>query len=98
MNFFCGEKPTGEKTREDRRCTRCDAQPGLVLRILDPAVAAPFACSNASAANALGATKPARPPMKLLTEYLDRAINLECLAASEQDPELKTQLLNQAAA
>jgi hypothetical protein len=36
--------------------------------------------------------------MKLLTEYLDRAINLERLAASEQDPELKTQLLNQAAA
>jgi hypothetical protein len=37
-------------------------------------------------------------PVKLLTEYLDRAINLERLAASEQDSEFKTQLLNQAAA
>jgi hypothetical protein len=36
MNFYCGEKPTGEKTREGRRCTRCDAQPGLVLQILNP--------------------------------------------------------------
>jgi hypothetical protein len=36
--------------------------------------------------------------MKLLTEYLDRAINLERLAASEQDSKFKTELLNQAAA
>jgi hypothetical protein len=36
--------------------------------------------------------------VKLLTEYLDRAISLERLAASEQDSEFKTQLLNQAAA
>jgi hypothetical protein len=36
--------------------------------------------------------------MKLLTEYLDRAINLERLAASEQDSTFKTQLLDQAAA
>jgi hypothetical protein len=36
--------------------------------------------------------------MKLLVEYLDRAVNLERLAASEQDSTFKTQLLNQAAA
>lgn len=36
--------------------------------------------------------------MKLLTEYLDRAITLERLAASEQDSSFKTQLINQAAA
>jgi hypothetical protein len=36
--------------------------------------------------------------MKLLTEYLDRAIDLERLAASEHDSEFKTQLLHQAAA
>jgi hypothetical protein len=38
------------------------------------------------------------PAMKLLTEYLERAINLERLAASEQDSKFKTELLNQAAA
>jgi hypothetical protein len=36
--------------------------------------------------------------MKQLTEYLDRAVDLERLAANEQDTEFKTQLLNQAAA
>jgi hypothetical protein len=36
--------------------------------------------------------------MKLLTEYLERAVNLERLAASEQDSTFKTELLNQAAA
>jgi hypothetical protein len=36
--------------------------------------------------------------MKLLTEYLERAISLERLAASEQDSKFKTQLLDQAAA
>jgi hypothetical protein len=36
--------------------------------------------------------------MKLLTEYLERAITLERLAASEKDSDFKTQLLNQAAA
>jgi hypothetical protein len=36
--------------------------------------------------------------MKLLTEYLDRAIDLERLAATEQDSNFKTQLFNQAAA
>jgi len=36
--------------------------------------------------------------MKLLTEYLERAVSLERLAASEQDSDFKTQLLNQAAA
>jgi hypothetical protein len=35
--------------------------------------------------------------MKLLTEYLDRAITLERLAASEQDSQFKTELLKQAA-
>jgi len=36
--------------------------------------------------------------MKLLTEYLDRAVALERLAAGEQDSTFKDQLLNQAAA
>jgi hypothetical protein len=36
--------------------------------------------------------------MKLLTEYLDRALNLERLAADEQDSKFKAELLNQAAA
>jgi hypothetical protein len=35
--------------------------------------------------------------MKLLTEYLDRAVNLERLAAGEQDSTFRTQLLKQAA-
>jgi hypothetical protein len=38
------------------------------------------------------------PAMKLLTEYLERAVTLERLAADEQDSKFKTQLLNQAAA
>jgi hypothetical protein len=36
--------------------------------------------------------------MKQLTEYLDRAVSLERLAADEQDPVFKAELLNQAAA
>ena len=36
--------------------------------------------------------------MKLLTEYLDRALSLERLAAGERDSAFKAQLLNQAAA
>jgi len=36
--------------------------------------------------------------MKLLTEYLERALSLEKLAADEQDAAFKTALLNQAAA
>jgi hypothetical protein len=36
--------------------------------------------------------------MKLLTEYLDRAVSLERLAASAPDSNFKSQLLNQAAA
>jgi hypothetical protein len=36
--------------------------------------------------------------MKLLTEYLDRAVGLERLAAGEKDSAFKTQLLDQAAA
>jgi len=38
------------------------------------------------------------PAMKLLTEYLERAVNLERLAASEDDSKFKTELLNQATA
>lgn len=36
--------------------------------------------------------------MKLLTEYLERAVSLERLAANETDPTFKQQLLVQAAA
>jgi hypothetical protein len=36
--------------------------------------------------------------MKLLNEYLERAVSLESLAANEQDSTFKDQLLNQAAA
>jgi hypothetical protein len=36
--------------------------------------------------------------MKLLTEYLERAISLECLAGSESDSKFKAELLDQAAA
>lgn len=36
--------------------------------------------------------------MKLLTEYLERAVSLELLAADERDSTFKVQLLNQAAA
>jgi hypothetical protein len=36
--------------------------------------------------------------MKLLTEYLERAVSIERLAASEPDSKFKTELLNQAAA
>jgi hypothetical protein len=36
--------------------------------------------------------------MKWLTEYLERAITLERLAASEQNSAFKTQLIDQAAA
>jgi len=36
--------------------------------------------------------------MKLLTEYLERAVTLERLAADEHDAAFKGQLLNQAAA
>jgi hypothetical protein len=36
--------------------------------------------------------------MKLLTEYLERAVNLEAMAANEPDSTFKTQLLEQAAA
>ena len=34
--------------------------------------------------------------MKLLTEYLERAVQLEALAADETDPVFKGQLLSQA--
>jgi hypothetical protein len=36
--------------------------------------------------------------MKLLTEYLERAVSLERLAAGEADTTFRTELLNQAAA
>jgi hypothetical protein len=36
--------------------------------------------------------------MKLLTEYLERAVSLERMAAAEQDSAFKTQLLSQAEA
>ena len=36
--------------------------------------------------------------MKMLTEYLERALSLESMADSEQNPEFKAQLLEQAAA
>ena len=36
--------------------------------------------------------------MNQLTEYLDRAVSLEHLAADERDSAFKVQLLNQAAA
>ena len=36
--------------------------------------------------------------MKLLTEYLERAVALERLAADEPDSEFRDQLLNQATA
>jgi hypothetical protein len=36
--------------------------------------------------------------MKLLTEYLECAVNLERLAAGEQDSKFRAELLNQAAA
>jgi hypothetical protein len=42
--------------------------------------------------------QPDERRMKLLTEYIERAANLERLAADEQDSEFKTQLLKQAAA
>jgi hypothetical protein len=40
----------------------------------------------------------AKPTMKMLTEYLERAVSLERLAANEPDSNFRTQLLNQAAA
>jgi hypothetical protein len=36
--------------------------------------------------------------MKLLAEYLERAVSLERLAANEEDPRFKSQLLHQAGA
>jgi hypothetical protein len=36
--------------------------------------------------------------MKLLTQYLERAVHFEQLAAAEADPKLKEQLLEQAKA
>jgi hypothetical protein len=36
--------------------------------------------------------------MKMLNEYLERAVSLEQLAADEQDPAFKDQLLKQAQA
>ena len=36
--------------------------------------------------------------MKMVAEYLEKALNFELLAAGEADPTLKANLLNQAAA
>jgi hypothetical protein len=36
MNFYNGGKLAGKETREDLRCIKCDAQPLLVLKMLDP--------------------------------------------------------------
>jgi hypothetical protein len=36
MNYYNGNKLSGKETREDRRCEKCDAQPRLVLNMLDP--------------------------------------------------------------
>lgn len=36
MNYLSKTYLTGRKTIEDRRCSRCDAQPKLVSRMLDP--------------------------------------------------------------
>ena len=62
MNFFSSDKPAGKETREDRRCQRCDAQPGWSARYSIRVPEGVSACSNASAANAPGAIKagPAR--------------------------------------
>ena len=35
MNYFSSEKFSGSTTREERRC-RCDAQPKLVFKMMDP--------------------------------------------------------------
>ena len=36
MNFYNGGKLAGKEIREDLRCIKCDAQPLLVLKMLDP--------------------------------------------------------------
>jgi hypothetical protein len=36
MNYYNGDKLSGKEIREDRRCVKCDAQPLMVLRMLDP--------------------------------------------------------------
>jgi hypothetical protein len=40
---------------------------------------------------------PLEPAIRLVTEYIDRAVNLERLAAGEQDAKFKAELLHQAA-
>jgi hypothetical protein len=37
------------------------------------------------------------PPVKLLTEYIERALKMEVLAEGETDPKFKADLLKQAA-
>jgi hypothetical protein len=36
MNFFSGGKLFGAETREDRRCAKCDAEPRLIHKMLEP--------------------------------------------------------------
>ena len=56
-------------------------------------------CLSVSVANAVGPNiRTSSATMKLLTEYLDRAVGLERLAAGEENSTFKTQLLDQAAA
>lgn len=45
-----------------------------------------------------GAALPSRRVMKMIAEYLERAISLDGMAANEQDPALKTVLSEQASA
>jgi hypothetical protein len=35
MNFYSGDKLTGQRTPEDIRC-KCGAQPKLILKMMDP--------------------------------------------------------------
>jgi hypothetical protein len=36
MNFFSNGKLFGKETREHRRCVKCDAEPSLVHKMLEP--------------------------------------------------------------
>jgi hypothetical protein len=36
MNFFSGGKLFGKETREGQRCAKCDAEPGLMHKMLEP--------------------------------------------------------------
>jgi len=36
MNYFSTSKLFGSRTREDRRCENCHAQPKLISKMMDP--------------------------------------------------------------